>query len=285
MDLVGSTLYLIGIEKVEVNFMVDREGRRNRARQTLQLIDVAKVSPAVVYWNVKQINQQYGLNGGVLIWWDHLPNTDRDWWLLVLQTEPFEGGETLPMMMMECLIYEKGVVCGGSQERRTFDPPRGYVPFARKWEVIKQSPTFVKPKSWPEPEIPELAWGLLRRYPVSTSCDGRPDPVNPRGSGYYAVVVIELSERSALRRTFGLQAVIACKEQLLNRYTSMTAEAWPIDALVISTAPAPPAVALGPLPEESGKRNGVWCTVEDEVEWHASRMGEDAASLSSYGSS
>jgi hypothetical protein len=189
------------------------------------------------------------------------------------------------MMMMECLIYEKGIVCGGSQVPRTFDPPRGYVTFAKKWDVIKRSPTFVKPESWPEPEVPEMAWGLMRRYPVSTSCDGRPDPVNPRGSGYYAVVVIELSERSALRRNFGLQAVIACKEQLLNRYTSATAEAWPIDALVISAAPSPPEVTIGPLPSKFSKRNGVWCTVDDELEWHASRMGEDTPSYSGYQSS
>ena len=123
VDLVGSSLCLIGIHKVEVNFMVDREGRRNRARQTLRLTDVAKVSPAVVYWNMKQINQQYGLNGGVIIWWEHLLNTDRDWWILVLQMEPFKGGEALPMMMMECLIYERSVLCGGGQEPRTFEKP------------------------------------------------------------------------------------------------------------------------------------------------------------------
>jgi hypothetical protein len=132
MDLVGSTLFLIGIHKVEVNFMVDREGRRNRARQILRLTDVAKVSPAVVYWNVKQIDQQYGLNGHVIVWWDHLFNTDRDWWILVLHMEPFVGGEALPMMMMECLIYERGILCGGGQEPRVFAKPRGYVEFARK---------------------------------------------------------------------------------------------------------------------------------------------------------
>ena len=49
VDLVGAALFLIGIHKVEVSFMVDSEGRRNRARQTLRLTDVAKVSPALVY--------------------------------------------------------------------------------------------------------------------------------------------------------------------------------------------------------------------------------------------
>jgi hypothetical protein len=276
--LVGSSLFLIGIHKVEVNFMVDREGRRNRARQTLRLTDVAKVSPAVVYWNVKQIDQQYGLNGGVIIWWEHLLNTDRDWWILVLQMEPFKGGEALPMMMMECLIYERGVLCGGSQEPRTFEKPRGYVDFAAKWAWIKDNTTFEKPDSWPTKDPPEHVWGLLRRYPVATSCDGRPDPLNPRGSGYYAVVVIELSTRSILHRTYGLRTVIACKEQLLNRYTSGTAEAWPIDALVVAPAPSPPATTLGPIPEGVDRRNGVWLTTEDEVERHADRAEDEDSS-------
>jgi hypothetical protein len=189
------------------------------------------------------------------------------------------------MMMMECLIYEKGVLCGGSQEPRTFDRPRAYVDFAVKWELIKKSPAFVQPDSWPSTEVPEFVWGLLRRYPVATSCDGHPDPLNPRGSGYYAVVVIELSTRSALRRIHGLQAVIACKEQLLNRYTSVTAEAWPIDALVISSAPSPPTMTLGPIPEGFDRRNGVWLTTDDEVEWHASRHEGERAGDSSRGSS
>ena len=105
VDLVGATLFMIGNHKVEVSFMVDSEGKRYKSKQILRLTDVAKVSPALVYWNVKQLERQYRLDGGVIIWWEHTCNTDRDWWILVLQMEPFRGGEALPMMMMECLIY------------------------------------------------------------------------------------------------------------------------------------------------------------------------------------
>ena len=102
--------------------------------------------------------------------------------------------------------------------------------------------------------------------------------MNPRGSGYYAVVVIELSTRSILHRTYGLRTVIACKEQLLNRYTSGTAEAWPIDALVVAPAPSPPATTLGPIPEGVDRRNGVWLTTLDEVERHADRAEDEGPS-------
>ena len=59
---------------------------------------------------------------------------------------------------------------------------------------------------------------------MATSCDGHPDPLNPRGSGHYAVVVIELSTCSALYKTYGLQAVIACKEQPLGQEGSCCCE-------------------------------------------------------------
>ena len=118
---------------------------------------------------------------------------------------------------------------------------------------------------------------------MATSCDGRPDSLNPRGSGYYAVVVIELSSRSVLYQTYNLRTVRACKEQLLNRYTSATAEAWPIDALVVAPV-APPPTALGAIPEgmskrDSGvwmsRRNGVWLTTDDEVAYHADRAEDE----------
>ena len=189
------------------------------------------------------------------------------------------------MMMMECLIYEKGIACGKSPSLQTFKKPSGYVDFAVKWENIKEFTNFQKPSSWPTDDPPDYVWALLRRYPVATSCDGRPDPLNPRGSGYYAVVVIELSTRSALHRNYGLRTVIACKEQLLNRYTSGTAEAWPIDALVVAPAASPPTTALGSIPEGVDRRNGVWLTTLDEVEWHADRHEEERASESSRGSS
>ena len=79
VDLVGATLFMIGNHKVEVAFMVDSEGKRWKAKQTLRLTDVAKVSPALVYWNVRQLERQYRLDGRVIIWWEHTCNTDRDW--------------------------------------------------------------------------------------------------------------------------------------------------------------------------------------------------------------
>ena len=106
---------------------------------------------------------------------------------------------------------------------------------------------------------------------MATSCDGMPDTLNPRGSGYYAVVVIELAAHSRLRQVFNLRTVIPCKEQLLNRYTSKTVEAWPLDALVIAPATSPPSTTLGPIPEGVGKRNGVWATADDETSWGADR--------------
>jgi hypothetical protein len=89
------------------------------------------------------------------------------------------------------------------------------------------------------------------------------------------VVVIELSARSVLYRTYNLRTVIACKEQLLNRYTSESAEAWPIDSLVITAADSPPTTALGSIPEGVGRRNGVWMTADDETSYGADRAEDE----------
>jgi hypothetical protein len=242
------------------------------------ITDVAKVSPALVYWNVKQLERQYRLEGGgIIIGWECTFNTDRDWWMLVLQMEPFRGGEALPMMMMmmECLIYEKGIACGKSQNLRTFKKPVGYVDFDLKWEAIRKYTDYKRPSSWSTDDPPDHVWALLRRYPVSTSCDGAPDVLNPRGSGYYAVVIIELAPHSKLYQDFNLRTVIPCKEQLLNWYTSRTVDSWPLDALTIAPKTSAPPSHLGTIPEGVGRRNGVWAPVDDEVSWNADRAEDE----------
>jgi hypothetical protein len=274
-DLVGATLFSLKNRQVEAVFMVDNEGRKQRAKQTLLITDVAKVSPALVYWNVKQLERQYRLEGGgIVIGWNYTFNTDRDWWILVLQMEPFRGGEALPMMMMECLIYEKGIACSKNKIVRTFRKPAGYVDLELKWEAIRKFTDYKRPSSWPSDDPPDHVWALLKRYPVSTSCDGTPDVSNPRGSGYYAVVVIELAPHSKLYQNFNLRTVIPCKEQLLNRYTSSTV-AWPLDALTIAPATSASSSHLGTIPEGVGRRNGLWAPVDDEMSRDADRAEDD----------
>ena len=192
-----------------------------------------------------------------------------------MQMEPFRGGEALPMMMMECLIYEKGIACGKTKTMRTFKRPAGYVDFGVKWEQIKKFTDYKKPDSWPSDDPPDHVWALLRRYPVATSCDGAPDVSNPRGSGYYAVVVIELAPHSRLYQDFNLRTVIPCKEQLLNRYASRTVEAWPMDALTIAPRATAQPSHLETIPEGVDRRNGVWASVDDEVSWYADRAEDE----------
>ena len=128
-------------------------------------------------------------------------------------------------------------------------------------------PDYKPPKSWVNGNPPEHVWACLKRYPVAVPCTGVPDVMNPRGSGYYAVVKIELASHSTLYRDFHLRTVTPCKEQLLNRYTSETVEAWPLDALTIVPA-ASLAISsqLGPIPEGviSGPR---WTTRSRMRRW------------------
>ena len=75
---------------MEVNIVVDDNGRRRRTRQTLRLNEVEKVSLAMVFWTVKQMEQQYRLSGsGIISTWEDMFDNDRDWWIMVLQMEPF----------------------------------------------------------------------------------------------------------------------------------------------------------------------------------------------------
>jgi hypothetical protein len=101
-DLVGAALFLLGDRQVEVVFIVDDGTKRRRTKQTPKLTEVSRVSLAMVFWNAKQMEDQYRLEGAnIMIGWENLFNTDRDWWIMVLQMEPFPGGETLPQAMME----------------------------------------------------------------------------------------------------------------------------------------------------------------------------------------
>ena len=140
----------------------------------------------------------------------------------------------MPQAMREYFIHERGIPCGVDRKERVFPAPPGYVPWAEKWRIYKTCPGFNPPDSWVNGEPPELVWALLKRYPVAVPCVGDPDILNPRGSGYYAVVKMDLAPHSTLYKDMQIRPVIPCKEQLLNRYASeMMVEAWPLDTLSI----------------------------------------------------
>jgi hypothetical protein len=131
-DLVSASLFHLANRQVEVNIIVDDNGKRRRTRQTLRLSEVKKVSLAMVIRTQKQMEQQYRLSGsGISITWEDMFNNDREWWIMVLQMEPFIGGETMPQAMMECLIHERGIPCGIDRKERVFQSPLGYVLFAQ----------------------------------------------------------------------------------------------------------------------------------------------------------
>ena len=117
---------------------------------------------------------------------------------MVLQMEPFPGGETLPQAMMECLIHERGIPCGVDRKERVFPAPPGYVPWADKLKDFKACPEWNPPSSWKDGEPTEMIWALLKRYPVAVPCVGDSDVLNPRGSGYYAVIKMDLARHSML---------------------------------------------------------------------------------------
>ena len=77
------------------------------------------------------------------------------------------------------------------------------MPWAAKREIYKRCPEFKPPDSWVDGEPSELTWALLKRYPIATSCIGDSDVVNPRGSGYYAVIKMDLAPHSTLYKDSG----------------------------------------------------------------------------------
>jgi hypothetical protein len=103
-DLTGAAAFLLKNRRVPLTLRVEDHGKLTHA--VLRLTEVEKISPAVVFWTAKQIEMQYRSAGsGGLILWESLFDTDRDWWLNVLQMEPFKQGATLPQPMMEYLIF------------------------------------------------------------------------------------------------------------------------------------------------------------------------------------
>ena len=196
---------------MEVIIVVEDGDRRRRTHQTLRLNEVEKVSLAMVFWTVKQIEQQYRLSGsGMIITWEDMLDNNRDWWIMALQMEPFPGGETMPQAMMEYLIHERGIPCRVDRKERLFPAPHGHVPWAEKLRIYKTCPGFNPPGSWVNGEPPFLVWALLKRCPVAVPCVGDPDFLNPRGCGYYAVVKMDLSPHSSLYKDLQIRSVIPC---------------------------------------------------------------------------
>ena len=153
---------------------------------------------------------------------------------------------------------------GPDKKERTFPKLEDYVPWARKLEVFKRMKGYNPPENWINGEPDELTWSLLKRYPVAVPSIGNEDSANPRGSGYYGVVRLDLAEHALLYRSLQVRTVIPCKEQLLNRYTNNDVEAWPLDTLTI-VPDAPESHAMPSIPEGVARRNGLWLDVEDEL--------------------
>ena len=157
---------------------------------------------------------------------------------------------------------------------RTFPAPPGYVKWEMKIIYFKKLSGYKPPNTWEDGEPSPLTWELLKRYPVAVPCIGDESPLNPRGSGYYGVVRLDLAEHSNLRTKMGIQTVVPCKEQLLNRYDYEYVEAWPTDTLAI--VPAPDTGGSMPsIPEGVDRRNGVWVLVEDELANYADMEAEE----------
>ena len=150
----------------------------------------------------------------------------------------------MPQALMECLIHEKGFPCGPNRKERILPRPPGYVEWKDKLRSFKACAGYQPPSTWEDGEPNELTWGLLKRYPVSAPSPGDQDPLNPRGSGYYGVVRMDLADHADLYRNMQIEKVIPCKEQLHNRYDYEMVEAWPLDTLSI----VPAAVESGLMP-------------------------------------
>ena len=80
-DLTAAAVFLLKNRRVEVKVVVADVPKKKYAKQVIGLKDVARIRAS---------------GAGGLVEWERLFETDRDWWVNVLQMEPFEGGETFP---------------------------------------------------------------------------------------------------------------------------------------------------------------------------------------------
>ena len=180
----------------------------------------------------------------------------------------------MPQAMMEYLIHEKGFPCGPDKKERTFPKPPDYVPWAEKLAIFKKRRGFRPPNSWVDGQPDDLTWAMLKRYPVAVPALGDEDEVNPRGSGYYGVVRLDLAEHAILYTGLKVKTVIPCKEQLLNRYTNEWVEAWPLDTLTVVPS-ASASSGMPSIPEGVSARNGLWLNVDDELVERSDMIAED----------
>ena len=187
----------------------------------------------------------------------------------------------MPQAMMEYLIHEKGFPCGADKEEQTFPKYVGYVEWSEKLKYFKACVGYEPPRYWENREPTEVTWALLKRYPVGVSCIGDAGPLNPRGSGYYGVIRMDLADQAELDRSMQIRKVIPCKEQLLNRYAYEMVEAWPVDTLSIVPAATAEPGQLQSIPEGVFRRSGLWAQAEDEIVDEAGMEAEEHSDLSS----
>ena len=163
-----------------------------------------------------------------------------------------------------------------------FPKPPGYVEWSEKLKYFKACADYEPPQSWEDREPGEVTWALLKRYPVAVPCSGSICPLNPRGSGHYGVIRMDLADHAELYRSMEIRTVIPCKEQLLNRYAYEMVEAWPVDTLSIvpAAATAEPG-QLQSILEGVFRRNGLWAQAEDEIIDQADIEAEEYSDASS----
>jgi len=156
-----------------------------------------------------------------------------------------------------------------------------------KWEdklrYFKRFTGYNPLSTWVNGEPSPLTWELLKRYRVAVPCIGDINPLNPRGSGYYGVVRLDLADHASLYMEVQIRTVSRCKEQLLNRYDYEYVEAWPTDTLAITPAPSAGS-SMPSILEGVFRRNGLWAQVEDELVGHADMEPSEYSDASSVSS-
>ena len=181
---------------------------------------------------------------------------------------------SLPQDMQMANVYEFGVSVGAKATHRKFPPPEGYVNFEKKIQVYKWY-GFKPPPRWGGYSPRPIDFAMVGRMPPAIPAwheqNGDVDPLHPAGAGWYGVVIMHTSPKSELYQA-GVTSIIPCKEQLLNRYTSIAVEAWTAGMVSVCAEETDSVVGDG---RSDWDRNGNWLTADDEYNDYDDYEAED----------
>ena len=193
---------------------VARTSKRGNVRYLIHPPAVEKISTGAVFWQKDSCDSMYRKKGVYCVFMpkEALFGTVAEWIRFLLGVPASATAAELIYGMWNKMIYEDGITCAGGQPR-TFRAPNGYVPFEEKLVALRSRTDWEEPPSWINGKPTAADFALIAKYPPAVDDMGDTANGTIEGSGWYAIVILDLNASSAIVQDLKVEKVAICVEQ------------------------------------------------------------------------